>query len=239
MAFVDSIFFDLDGTLTDPKIGITRCIQRALGRLGVATAAAEDLTWCIGPPLLDSFKSILGDDALANAALKHYRERFSDTGLFENQVYDGIPSAVRKLSESGVSLYVATSKTQVYAERIVEHFGLAPYFARVFGPTLDGERAQKVELLRFALAEVEVAADTALMVGDRAARVVAVVAPGDRRHAALTAAGAVWRTAQLWGVTVGCDLRSAPLPAPEASASPRPCRRYDSLGGTSRPSKAV
>lgn len=86
MSRIDAIFFDLDGTLTDPKVGITRCIQHALGELGATPPDADELTLCIGPPLLESFKSMLGDDALANAALKHYRARFSEVGLFENEL---------------------------------------------------------------------------------------------------------------------------------------------------------
>lgn len=167
MTRVDTVFFDLDGTLTDPKVGITRCIQYALEQVGAAVPAADDLTWCIGPPLLETFQSVLGDDGSAKAALNHYRERFSETGLFENEVYEGIPSAMGRLADSGVSLFVATSKPQVYAERIVEHFGLAPYFEYVFGPTLDGVRSRKTDLLRYALAQIGASPDTAVMVGDR------------------------------------------------------------------------
>jgi len=167
MTRVETVFFDLDGTLTDPKVGITRCIQYALEQVGTAVPAADDLTWCIGPPLLESFQSMLGDDDSAKAALHHYRERFSQTGLFENEVYEGIPSAIGCLADSGVSLFVATSKPQVYAERIVERFGLAPYFEHVFGPTLDGVRSRKTDLLRYALEETGAAPGRAVMVGDR------------------------------------------------------------------------
>jgi len=164
---IDAIFFDLDGTLTDPKVGITRCIRHALRELGVTPPEADDLTWCIGPPLLDSFKAILGDDALAAVALKHYRERFSEIGLYENQLYGGVLESLQLLSDRNVSLFVATSKPQVYAERIVEHFGIATFFERVFGPTLQGDRSRKTDLLRWALAEVGVTADATVMVGDR------------------------------------------------------------------------
>ncbi len=167
MRSVDTVFFDLDGTLTDPKIGITRCIQHALEQLDVVVPTAEDLTWCIGPPLLESFKSMLGDDESANVALNYFRERFSDKGLFENEVYDGIPSALRHLADSGATLFVVTSKPQVYAEQIVEHFGLDSYFECVFGPTLEGVRAKKTDLLRYALREIGAAPRTAVMVGDR------------------------------------------------------------------------
>lgn len=167
MSRIDAIFFDLDGTLTDPKLGITRCIQHALGQLGATPPDADELTWCIGPPLLESFKSMLGDDALANIALKHYRARFSEVGLFENQLYMGVPEALQRLYSKDVSLFVATSKPQVYAERIVEHFGLGAFFKGVFGPTLQGDRAKKTDLLRWALDETRVKASASVMVGDR------------------------------------------------------------------------
>ena len=164
---INAICFDLDGTLTDPKLGITRSIQYALEQLGVAAPATDELTWCIGPPLLASFQEMLGDTESANAALMHYRERFAKTGLFENQVYDGIPASIERLVSSGVSLFVATSKPQVFAERIITHFDLSPYFERVFGPALDGALANKTDLLKYALDEVKVSPDRTMMVGDR------------------------------------------------------------------------
>ena len=180
MSRIDAIFFDLDGTLTDPKVGITRCIQHALGELGATPPDADELTWCIGPPLLESFKSMLGDDALANTALTHYRARFSEVGLFENQLYMGVPEALRRLSGRDVSLFVATSKPQVYAERIVEHFGLGAFFKGIFGATLQGDRATKTDLLRWALGETRVKADASVMVGDRSHDMVGATDNGMR-----------------------------------------------------------
>ena len=180
MSRIDAIFFDLDGTLTDPKVGITRCIHHALGELGVTPPDADDLTWCIGPPLLESFMTMLSDDALATVALNHYRARFSEVGLFENQLYDGVPEVLRWLSGRGVSLFVATSKPQVYAQRIVEHFGLAAFFKGVFGPTLQGDRARKTDLLRWALDEIGVKAGAAIMVGDRSHDIVRATDNGMR-----------------------------------------------------------
>ena len=180
MSGIDTIFFDLDGTLTDPKVGITRCIQYALRKLGAKPPDADELTWCIGPPLLESFKSMLGDDALANVALKHYRARFSDVGLFENKLYMGVPEALGRLSGKDVSLFVATSKPQVYAERIVEHFGLGAFFKGIFGPTLQGDRATKTDLLRWALGETRVKADASVMVGDRSHDMVGATTNGMR-----------------------------------------------------------
>ena len=104
------IFFDLDGTLTDPKPGITRSIQYALGRLDRAVPAEEELTWCIGPPLHVSLKKLLGTDELADRALLLYRERFGDIGLFENELYPGIEDTLSVLAQSGRRL-VALSIT--------------------------------------------------------------------------------------------------------------------------------
>lgn len=161
------IFFDLDGTLTDPKPGITRSIQYALQRLGQPVPGEDDLAWCIGPPLLASLKKLVGTDALAGRALLLYRERFSEIGLFENDVFPGIEDTLSTLAASGRRMFVATSKPAVYAERIVSHFGLEPYFERVFGSELDGTRTDKSDLLRFALQAADVDPRQAIMIGDR------------------------------------------------------------------------
>ena len=160
-----AVFFDLDGTLTDPKTGITRSIRYALERLGLDCPCDEELTRCIGPPLLASLQNIVGA-ALAPKALEHYRERFSEVGWRENEVYPGIHELLRQLAESGRPLYVATSKPLVFADRIIRHFELEQYFCRIFGSELDGTRSDKVGLLRFAISEVD-RTDHAVMVGDR------------------------------------------------------------------------
>jgi len=165
---MDVIFFDLDGTLTDPKDGITRSIQYALESLGAPPPDTEDLLWCIGPPLRASLARLLdGDDEAAGQALARYRERFTEIGLYENTVYDGIPELLDALTASGRRLFVATSKPHVYAERIVRYFGLDGFFDTVFGSELDGTRAEKTALLRYALAQSGVAAPEAVMIGDR------------------------------------------------------------------------
>lgn len=160
-----TIFFDLDGTLTDPRTGIVRSIQYALNRLGLEPRSDEDLLWCIGPPLLDSFGTLVGED-LAPAALEHYRERFADVGWLENEPYAGIADALDELSSNGANLFVATSKPFVFAEKIVAYFKLDRYFSRVFGSELDGTRSNKGDLLRYALSEVGVSSQS-VMVGDR------------------------------------------------------------------------
>ncbi len=165
---MDAIYFDLDGTLTDPKPGITRSIQYALQRLDHPTMPTEDdLTWCIGPPLRASFVRLLGAETSADLAVSYYRERFSDIGLYENGVYDGIGDVLTALRASGHRLFVATSKPHVFAERIIDHFGLRDHFERVFGSELDGTRVDKSHLLEYALKENSVDPAKTLMIGDR------------------------------------------------------------------------
>jgi phosphoglycolate phosphatase len=159
--------FDLDGTLTDPKIGITRSIQFALERLGRPVPETDALTWMIGPPLLASFATLLGSDAQAVEALRLYRVRFSDVGLFENEVYPGIPDLLARLRGRDMRLFVATSKPHVFARRIVEHFGLSRFFERVYGSELDNRNADKRDLLRHLVATEGFDPAEAVMIGDR------------------------------------------------------------------------
>jgi phosphoglycolate phosphatase len=167
-----STFFDLDGTLTDPKPGITRCIQYALERLGFPVPSQDDLVWCIGPPLHASMKKFVGTDELAHRAVELYRERFRDVGLFENEAYAGIEETLAKVAVGGRRLFVATSKPKVYADRIVEHFGLGGLFEHVFGSELDGTRTDKADLLAYALSAAKVDPARAIMIGDRSHDVV-------------------------------------------------------------------
>jgi len=162
-----AIYFDLDGTLTDPKAGITRSIQYALGKLDREVPPEDELTWCIGPPLRGSLAKLLGSDDLADKALSLYRERFADIGIFENEIYPGIEDTLSVLTEQGRRLFVATSKASVYAERIIDHFKLRVYFERVFGSELDGRRSDKTDLLSYALKTTRVDPAQAMMIGDR------------------------------------------------------------------------
>jgi len=169
---MQTIYFDLDGTLTDPKPGITGSIQYALKKLGLAVPSQDELTWCIGPPLHASLKALTGSDLLADQALLLYRERFSEVGLFENTPYPDIHDTLAAVAETGARMFVATSKPAVYATRIVDHFGMTPYFERVFGSELDGTRVDKRDLLRYALEESKIDAASAIMIGDRSHDVV-------------------------------------------------------------------
>jgi phosphoglycolate phosphatase len=170
---MDAIFFDLDGTLTDPKIGITRSIQYALDKLGHPAIPSEDeLAWCIGPPLRASFTRLLGSEHASDRAVSLYRERFADIGIFENSLYAGIADILTALSRPGRRLFVATSKPGVFAERIIDHFGLRAHFERVFGSELDGTRSDKTHLLEYALKQASVDPARAIMIGDRSHDIV-------------------------------------------------------------------
>jgi phosphoglycolate phosphatase len=164
---MDAIFFDLDGTLTDPKLGITRSIQYALQKLDLPVPSQDELTWCIGPPLRDSFVIMLGGEARADLAVSLYRERFGDVGLYENSVYPDIEHVLAALKQSHGRLFVATSKARIFAERIIEHFRFGDYFEHVFGAELDGTRAHKGDLLAYALENAGANPRRALMIGDR------------------------------------------------------------------------
>ncbi len=163
------ILFDLDGTLTDSEEGVTRSIQYALKRLRKPAPDSEDLNWCIGPPLIESFKRLLGDDGSGQAheALLMYRERFDKIGKFENKVYDGIPEVLSLLNERGFSLFVATSKPRVYSVDIIKHFALVPYFNRVYGSELNGDLVDKTELIDHIISNEGIDKNRVVMIGDR------------------------------------------------------------------------
>jgi phosphoglycolate phosphatase len=178
--------FDLDGTLTDPKAGITRSIQYALDRLGGSVPDADELTWMIGPPLIASFAKLLGPAGDAQEALRLYRERFSEVGLFENEVYADIPALLQDLQEKGVRLFVATSKPHVYARRILDHFDLSRFFSGIYGSELDNRNADKRDLIRHLLDQERFGPAGAVMIGDREHDVVGAGANG------LAAIGVTW-----------------------------------------------
>lgn len=164
-----TLFFDLDGTLTDPSDGITRSIQYALNRLGHPEPSKVELTSYIGPPIQSVFATLLNtqDAEAIRTAVRVYRERYADIGLFENYVYPDVPEMLHRLLEAGNQLYVATSKPQVYALRILRHFGLEPPFARIYGSELDGTRTNKADLLSYLLEQEQISPTQAAMVGDR------------------------------------------------------------------------
>ena len=163
------ILFDLDGTLTDPKIGITNSVQYSLETFGIQVADTNDLLPFIGPPLKDSFcKYYSFNEDTADLAIQKYREYFSEKGIFENTLYPGMDTLLRNLKEKGKTLIVATSKPTVFAIRILSHFHIDHYFTFVSGSELDGRRTKKSEVIQYALDQCNITAlEKAIMVGDR------------------------------------------------------------------------
>ena len=193
--------FDLDGTLTDPGEGITNSVAYALKKWGIEVNDKRELYSFIGPPLSASFKKYFGfseDDALKS--VEYYREYFRERGIFENEVYGGVPNLLATLKEAGKTLILATSKPEGFAKQILDHFDLAKYFTAVAGATMDEKRTNKAEVIRYALEKLGVKERShILMVGDRehdilGAKAVGLMSLGvlygygDR--AELTAAGA-------------------------------------------------
>ncbi len=163
-----TILLDLDGTLTDPGIGITNSVMYALDKYGIKVADRRELYSFIGPPLIDSFTGIYGfDREKGEQAVAYYREYFSVTGLFENELYDGIPELLSDLKSRGFKLVLATSKPDVYAVRILEHFGLDKYFDHIAAATLDGHINHKDEVIALALTLSGAEKSDAVMIGDR------------------------------------------------------------------------
>ncbi len=166
---MDAVLFDLDGTLSDPAVGIVSCMKYAIAELSGPTWADADLKRFIGPPLECSFREIFAseDASLVARAIRLYRARFAREGLYENRLYAGIPDVLALLRGLGLRLFVATSKPTQFALRIVEHFGIRHFFENVYGSELSGERSNKAALLRHLLAEERLGASDVCMVGDR------------------------------------------------------------------------
>lgn len=163
------ILFDLDGTLTDPKEGITRSIAYALEKLNATSLDEQTLESFIGPPLMESFCEVCGfDHDKAEKAIEYYRERFQQVGLYENKVYSGIEALLSELKKKGAKLAVATSKPTIFAEEILNHFNLKQYFDVVVGSNLDGTRSAKNEVIQEALKQLSFPPkEKVVMIGDR------------------------------------------------------------------------
>lgn len=173
------ILFDLDGTLTDPKEGITKSVEYALNQFSIEVEHPDLLTPYIGPPLFDSFVEIQGFTPEAAAqAVEYYRERYRTLGMFENQVIPGIPALLESLRDKGFTLYVATSKPIVFAEQILRHYALDGYFTYAAGSNLDGTRSKKREVIQHVLDECSLPASQALMIGDREHDIIGAKACG-------------------------------------------------------------
>lgn len=164
-----TILFDLDGTLTDPGIGITNAVMYALKQFGIEVKERSTLFEFIGPPLKDSFESLCGFSSVqSEQAIKHYRTYYKKQGIFEADVYQGIEEVLIELKEKGKILVVATSKPEVFAVEVLKHFGLDQYFDVIAGATMDETRNTKGAVIAYALEKVP-AKDKSeiIMVGDR------------------------------------------------------------------------
>ena len=163
------LLFDLDGTLTDPGLGITNAVLYALKRFGIEPASREELYPYIGPPLTDSFQRYHGlTGEQARQALGYYREYFADRGLYENELYPGIESLLQTLQREGYTLLVATSKPEEFTHTILHHFLLDSYFSFVGGNTLDERRPTKAAVIGYIREQYpDMSGENTLMIGDR------------------------------------------------------------------------
>lgn len=163
------ILFDLDGTVSDPKTGITNSVRYALEHYGIHVENADALEGFIGPPLRDSFMERYGfSPEKTEEAVMLYREYFSDRGIYENELYPGMKKLLKALVQAKKTVIMATSKPWVFAQRILEHFDIADFFTFVSGSELDGGRSDKAEVIRRAMEQVGIKNPTeAVMIGDR------------------------------------------------------------------------
>ena len=166
---VENILFDLDGTLTDPAEGITNSVAYALDRYGISVSNKSELNCFIGPPLSQSFVKYFGfSNEESLKAVDIYREYFADKGIFENILYVGIDEMLSELKKNGKKIILATSKPEIYAKKILEHFEIDKYFSVVSGSELNGERVDKHEVIEYALKLAGIEDRSAcVMVGDR------------------------------------------------------------------------
>lgn len=183
-----AVLFDLDGTLTDPFVGITRSLQYAMEKMGRIVPTADDLRWCIGPPIKAGFRLLLDteDESAIDEGVRLYRERYASVGKFENMLIKGIPAALEYLAADGYFLSVATSKLKTYAGDIIDHFDLRQYFEVIHGSELDGTNAVKGDLIAHILAAEAIDPQRTVMIGDREHDVIGATAN------AVPAIGVLW-----------------------------------------------
>lgn len=165
----DYAFFDLDGTLSDPGIGITNSVMYALERFGIHVSDRAELYKFIGPPLADSFMEYCGfPEAKAMEAVGYYRQFFADKGIFENELFPDIPPLLERLRAAGLKLAIATSKPERFAVAIAEHFGIAHYFDFIGGAAMDETRNKKDQVIEYCISSMGISdRKRVIMVGDR------------------------------------------------------------------------
>ncbi len=161
------ILFDLDGTLTNPKEGITKCVQYALRHFGIERQC-DELIEFIGPPLKEQFMKYASlSEEEGKLAVKIYRERFAPIGIFENEIYEGIVPMLQALKKQGKVMAIATSKPSVFAQQIADKYGISPYIDGLFGSELDGRNTDKALVIENAMKALGADIQNTIMVGDR------------------------------------------------------------------------
>lgn len=165
----ETILFDLDGTLTDSGVGITNSVAYALNKFGIGVKDRTELYKFIGPPLQTSFEQYYEfSEQQAKVAVEYYREYYRNQGIYENEVYKGIEKLLKAIYDSGKQMIVATSKPELFANKILEHFDLAKYFVDIAGADMDGARTKKDEVIAYALEKCKIADySKVVMIGDR------------------------------------------------------------------------
>ena len=179
------ILFDLDGTITDSGEGIMNCAAFALQHFGLPVPAREALRVFVGPPLDETFRKFGVPAHETDEAIRVYRSRYIPIGKFENSPYPGVEALLSRLKAQGHKLYIATSKPEHMSVEILEHFGLAKYFNKICGATMDGSRSKKADIITYLLQQAE-KAENPIMVGDTAYDVIGAKAHG------MDAIGVAW-----------------------------------------------
>jgi phosphoglycolate phosphatase len=179
--------FDLDGTLTDPGDGFVNCVSHALSELNCLAHSPSEIRRHVGPPLEETLGKLLGGDVTkVRAAIALYRARYGTDGYLQNAVYPDVGEALEELKRKGIVLFVATSKPTAFANRILDHFGLARFFKGVYGSEFDGTNANKTHLIAHVLRTESLPEASTVMIGDRAHDIVAALANG------VNAIGVLW-----------------------------------------------
>lgn len=163
------ILFDLDGTLTDSGEGITKAVQYALKYFEIEVSDLSELRKFVGPPLRDSYKNFYNfDDEKAEIGITKFREYYTDRGIYENRVYDGVKETLKTLKDSGKTLIIATSKPEMHAEIVLKHFNLAKYFDFICGADFEETRVKKGDVIKYAIENADIKdLSNAIMIGDR------------------------------------------------------------------------
>ncbi|MDD3030389.1 MAG: HAD family hydrolase [Alphaproteobacteria bacterium] len=201
MKKAQNVLFDLDGTISDPKEGITKSIAFALEKMGYTPPPLEELTVYIGPPLWQTFNALMNapDEKSVEQAVRYYRQRYSDEGrgMVENILYPAIPETLKALKGLGKRIFITTSKAEPIANQIINHFGLSDIFDAVYGAEANGTRSDKTDLISYILERESIAPKDAVMIGDRKHDIVGALDNG------VPAVGV------LWGYGSAEELRNA------------------------------